>query len=59
MSAAATCIRCQRNPARCIRLCIPCWAIVVYGEADRLPPFPPLLEMLRRVWGRQLNPVRP
>lgn len=38
----STCIKCRRNPARRIRLCIPCWALVVYGEPDRLPEFPPL-----------------
>lgn len=36
------CIKCQKNPARRIQLCIPCWALVVYGEPDRLPEFPSL-----------------
>lgn len=47
MSAAAeTCIRCRRNAAKRIRLCVPCWAVVVYGAPDRLPPFPPLADLL-------------
>lgn len=45
------CINCQKNPAQRIQLCIPCWALVVHGEPDRLPPFPPIGLMFERHGG--------
>ena len=47
------CIKCQKNPAKRIRLCIPCWALVVYGEPGRLPEFPKLDDLCGRTTGDQ------
>lgn len=43
------CIRCCKAPQQRIQLCLRCWSLTVYGEPDRLPPFPPLGLMVERV----------